>query len=209
MHFKNWLLVEDETKVMILPWPKIKKMGLDKFASGEALKGAYLDASKFNFAKPNFEDAILNNRFYSTGEINPGYIGKDGIKHPPQFKVDGQRDEYESLLDLKQPNTHKIKINMITNQGNEKKWKWSSFARGYKPEKDFYQITSVEDVKDAVHHYCLHLIINTPFALQNYPGGEPRNRPTTYGNLSFGKQVGTVVVSGRPPKPIYYSIAII
>ena len=209
MQFRKWLLQEDETNVMILPWPKIKKMGLDKFASGEALKGAYLDASKFNFKNPNFEDAILNNKFYSTGEIKPGYVDENGMKRPPQFKVDGQRDEYQSLLDLKQPNTHKIKINMITNQGNQKKWKWNSFARGFKPQVEYYQITSVEDVKEGVHHYCLDLFINTPFALQNYPGGEPRNRPTTYGNLSFGKEVGTVIVSGRPPKPIFYSIAII
>ena len=63
MQFNHWLLLaEEEKNVMILPWPKIKKMGLDKFASGEATKGAYLDASKFDFKNPNFEDALLNGK---------------------------------------------------------------------------------------------------------------------------------------------------
>ena len=210
MQFNHWLLLaEEEKNVMILPWPKIKKMGLDKFASGEATKGAYLDASKFDFKNPNFEDALLNGKFYENGSISPGYIGQDGIKHPPEFKANKEIVDFNSILDLKKPDTVKIKINMITNQGTNRKWRWIDFTNGYKPKRDYYQITSVEDVKNGIHHYCIDLNIWTPFVLQNYPGGEPRNRPSTYGNLSFGKVIGSVSVSGRPPKSIYATIAII
>ena len=63
----------------------------------------------------------------------------------------------------------------------------------------------VETLKPNVWSY-----LSVPFfVLQNYPGGEPRNRPSTYGNLSFGKVIGSVSVSGRPPKSIYATIAII
>jgi hypothetical protein len=58
MQFKEWLT--NEARIMILPWPKIKKMGMDNIASDEAKKGAYLDTSKFDFANPIFEDAFLN-----------------------------------------------------------------------------------------------------------------------------------------------------
>jgi hypothetical protein len=203
--FSEWLVKEAEIPVMILPWPKIKKMGLDKFASGEASKGAYLDASKFDFRKPNFEDALLNNKFYETGSILPGYIDISGVKHPPQFKVEHETSDFKTLKDLKRPGTRLIKINMITNQGTNKKWKWESFAKGFKLKKDYYQITSVE-MGD--HYFCLDLFLWTPFMLQNYPGGEPRNRPSTYGNLSFGKIIGQVRIGGYPPRDLYDSIAI-
>lgn len=195
-----------DTSVMILPWPKMQKMGLDKFAPEEAKKGAYLDASKFNFAKPNFDEALLNDKFYMTGSIVPGFMDDKGVKHPPQFNANGQTDKYTSLSELKQPGTKLVKINMITNQGTNRKWKWHSFAKGYKPEENYYQITSVQS---GMHHFCLKLFIWVPFLLQNYKGGEPRNRPTTYGNLSFGKVIGEVVISGNKPRELYDTIAII
>jgi len=208
MHFKNWLI--NDAKIMILPWPKIKKMGFEDIASDEVRKGAYLDASKFNFGNPNFEESLLNGKFFKTGSISPGYIDKSGIKHPPNFEVEGEIKNINSVLDLKIPGAHKIKINMITNRGTNRKWKWFDFEKGYVPQHDYYQITSVEEMKGGVstHYYCLELFIWAPFALQNYPGGEPRNRPTAYGNLSFGVPIGQVVVSGRKPKTIYKTIAI-
>ena len=208
MQFKEWLL--REANVMILPWPKIKKMGFEDIASDEVKKGAYLDASKFDFKNPNFEDALLNGKFFKTGSITPGYIEKSGIKHPPQFQAKGEIRNIDSILDLKKPGLNKIKINMISNQGTNRKWKWFSLEKGFIPQHDYYQITSVEELKGGVstHYYCLDLYLWAPFALQNYPGGEPRNRPTTYGTLSFGSPIGEVIVSGRKPKTIYKSIAI-
>jgi len=207
-NFCSWMAeaVQKDMKVMILPWPKMQKMGLDKIAPEEVKKGAYLDASKFDFAKPNFKNAILNGKFFESGSISPGFITNTGIKMPPEFKVKDETNKYKSLSELKNKGTRLIKINMITNQGNNKKWKWHSFAKGYKPSKDYYQITSVQ-MGD--HYFCLDLFIWTPFLLENYAGGEPRNRPTTYGNLSLGMPVGEVVISGNKPRTLYSSIAII
>lgn len=208
MQFREWLC--NEAKIMILPWPKIKKMGMDHLASDEAKKGAYLDASKFDFSNPNFEDALLNGKFYKKGEILAGYYDNKNLKYPPQFHVNDEIKGLDSVLDLKKPNTNKIKINMITNHGTNRKWKWFTQDKIDK-NKDYYQITSVEVYSkgSTEHFYCLNLFIWTPFVLQNYPGGEPRSRPTTYGTVSFGKPVGSVIVSGKKPKTLYDTIAIV
>ena len=207
-NFGAWMTeeIKKDMEVMILPWPKMQKMGLDKIAPEEAKKGAYLDLEKFNFAKPSFENAILNGKFFESGSISQGYVTDTGIKMPPQFKVKNETKKYKSLDELKSKGSRLIKINMITNQGNNKKWKWESYARGYKPQKDYYQITSVQMGE---HYFCLDLFIWTPFLLQNYAGGEPRNRPTTYGSLSMGMPVGEVKISGNKPRTLYSSIAII
>lgn len=198
--FHDWL---KEAKVMILPIRKLEKMGMLDHLPPEGMNGVYLDADKFNFKKPNFEEAILNGKFFMNGSIGAGYFDAEGKKIPPQFHANKPTDKFTSLIDLKKPGKVLLKINMITNLSETNK-KWHL----YKPKKlpkDYYQITSIATHKE--HFFCLNLNFNTPFLLANYPGGEPRSRPTTYGMVNFGRKIATILLNGRQ-RDLYESITI-
>jgi hypothetical protein len=198
--FHDWL---KEAKVMILPLKKIAKMGMLSELPPEAVHGAYLDADKFNFREPNFKDALLNGKFFETGAIGSGYFDAQGNKKPPEFHAHKPTERYASLADLKKPGSVQIKINMITNLSEtNRKWK---LLEPQKLDKNYYQITSLATHKE--HFFCLNLVFNTPFYLANYPGGEPRSRPTTYGKINFGKKIATISLNGRP-RDLYESIVI-
>lgn len=204
MQFKEWLI--QETKVMILPEKKLEKLGFHTTIPDHAKKGAYLDADNFDFTNPDFENTILNGKFFAYGHIKAGYIDGGKIKHPPDFQAHEEIIKIKNLNELKKPNHRQIKINMITNIGNNKKWKWHNFSPDYESENDYYQIVSVELTPH--HFYCLQLNLTTPFQLASYQGGEPKSRPTTYGKLVFNKKIGEVKISGNIEKPLYQSIDI-
>ena len=85
--FQEWL---DEARVMILPLKKIEKMGMIDKLPPEAEHGAYLDADKFDFRNPNFDEAILNGKFFANGSIEAGYTDSEGKKIPPNFMLINQ-----------------------------------------------------------------------------------------------------------------------
>ena len=202
-NFQDWL---KEARVMILPIKKIEKMGMADKLPPAAMHGAYLDADKFNFANPNFEEAVLNGKFFENGNIGAGYIDSNGKKIPPQFNAHNPTDKYKVLRDLQTktgPRKILIKVNMITNLTETNK-KWKLFDPP-KLDKEYYQITSIATNKE--HFFCLNLIFNTPFLLANYPGGEPRNRPTTYGVINLGSEIAKILLNGRI-RPLYESITI-
>lgn len=199
--FQEWL---DEAKVMILPLRKIPPQHIEKLPP-EAQHGAYLDADKFDFKKFNFKKALLNDKFFNHGYIHAGHIDATGTKHPPEFHVFDQNKKIQSLADLKTPNKFLIKINMITNVNTNKKWKWVNRNRIISQNTDYYQITSVYG--KGQHYFCLKLNMETPFLLATYDTGEPRSRPTTYGEIELGKKVGTITL-GRGPRDLYETITI-
>jgi hypothetical protein len=199
-NFHEWL---KEAKVMILPLRKLEKMGMLDKLPPEAEHGAYLDADKFNFKNPNFEKAILNGKFFNSGSIGAGYVDPEGKRFPPQFHAHQPNLKIKSLIELKKPGKVLIKINMITNLTETNK-KWHLFKPKRLP-KDYYQITSIATSKE--HFFCLNLNFNTPFLLANYPGGEPRNRPTTYGTINFGTKIATILLNGRK-RDLFESITI-
>ena len=198
--FQEWL---DEARVMILPIKKIEKMGMLDKLPPEAEHGAYLDADKFDFRNPNFDEAILNGKFFANGSIGAGYTDSEGKKIPPQFHAHKPAKKISSLAELKKPGKVLIKVNMITNL-KETSNKWKLFDPP-KLERNYYQITSIATSKE--HFFCLNLVFNTPFLLANYPGGEPRSRPTTYGIINFGNEAAKILLNGRI-RPLYESITI-
>ena len=78
-------------------------------------------------------------------------------------------------------------------------WKWSKAPEGH---EDTNTIVSVEHRGD--HHYALnaHFPKGVDLARYEKKSDEPRLRPTTRGNLTKGKQVGTISVRGRE-HPVY------
>jgi len=178
-------------------------MGMIPYLPPQGMNGVYLDADKFDFRNPNFEKAILNGKFFMTGSIGAGYFDAEKKKIPPQFHAHKPTNKFTSLSDLKAPGKVLLKINMITNLSETNK-KWH-LHKPKKLPKDYYQITSIATHKE--HFFCLNLNFNTPFLLANYPGGEPRSRPTTYGQLNFGKKIATILLNGRQ-RDLFESITI-
>lgn len=83
-------------------------------------------------------------------------------------------------------------------------WKWSKAPEGH---EDTNTIVSVEHRGD--HHYALnaHFPKGVDLARYEKKSDEPRLRPTTRGNLTKGKQVGTISVRGRE-HPVYDHVII-
>ena len=199
--FKKWIF--PEMQVMIMPMRMIKKLGyIDKIPTDKptAQFGLYLD--KKNFESTNSVDNnIINGNFYSYGKIIPGYETAE-TKVPPSFIV-GRKKNIQTLSEVKKPHEKIIKINMITNSTSTgKKW---SFVDKYKNIKNYYQITSV--TYGAKHYFCIDLIIKKTVCLSTYEKTEPRCKPTTYGNLYFGKVAAKIILFGRE-KDLYEKITI-
>lgn len=201
--FKQWFL--KEMQVMILPVRTMKRMGIhDQLPPDHptAKHGIYVNKNKFKQDNPDFENTIINGKFYRFGKISPGFIDDSGTKHPPAFNV-RKEINFDKVSDLKKPGKKLIRVNMITNS-NVNGMKWSISSDTKLPE-NYYQITSI--AQGAIHYFCIDCIFETPFCLATYEKSEPRSKPTTYGNLKFGKVIGKLNLLGRE-RDLYDTITI-
>lgn len=191
--FKRWFL--KEMQVMILPMRTMKRMGIhDKLPVDHptAKHGIYVDKNKFDSDSHDYSDMIVNGKFFNYGKIVPGYIDTYGIKHPPEFYVKKELP-IDKIADLKKPGKKLIRVNMITNS-DKHGMRWSLSADTLL-SKNYYQITSI--AQGAIHFFCITCNFKTPFCLATYEKSEPRSKPTTYGNLKFGKVIGKLNLLGR------------
>lgn len=201
--FKRWFL--KEMHVMILPVRTMKCMGIhDKLPLDHptAKHGIYVDKKKFHGDKSDFADIIVNGKFFKYGKIVPGFIDDSGKKYPPEFQVRKELPN-RNISDLKLPGKKLIRVNMITNNNNNgMRWSLSPDTR---LNRNYYQITSI--AQGAIHFFCVTCIFETPFCLATYEKAEPRSKPTTYGNLKFGKVIGKLNLLGRE-RDLYDQITI-
>ena len=138
----------------------------------------------------NFID--LDTREDLTGQTFSGgsVVIQDG---KPMLETNDQRAEPATKADGR-----KVKVNLFKQKAG---WKWIDVPNGAP--------TIVSTETGGKHIYSLSTRFNTPVTLQTYPTqpSEPRLRPTSQGEATLGKRIGSISVRGKV-HPVYDQVTI-